>query len=483
MDFDYYTLKRLFETHSSIRLLRADNAPFVIAFLHDVFIKNNIHEIFHYQLLSRLDDFLYYLNNSEDEPRFSRNASAYLDEWSSDDRGWLRKYYRYGSDEACYDLSPASEKVLVWIGKLSRKHFIGTESRLNIIFDLLKQIAYGAETDTNARIAELKKQRDAINKEIDALERGEHVIADDAVLRDSYIQMESTARELLGDFREVEQNFRFLDRTVREKINSWSGNKGELIEEIFGDRDLILDSDQGRTFNAFWDFLMSPNSQEELTRLLENVFSIEAIQKLKPDNRIKRIHYDWLEAGEHTQRRVASLSQQLRRYLDNQVYLENRRVIQILESISSNSLKVRDMLPSGDFMSIDSMTADIDLYMERPLFSPPIEINFDSQITSAETGDIDTSQLYDQITVDKVMLRKNINTFLLEKGQVSLQEITQRYKLQCGAAELIVYLVIASEDENVIFDESVNETIEWEDDEGNIRRANCCRVVYCRGKS
>jgi hypothetical protein len=36
------------------------------------------------------------------------------------------------------------------------------------------------------------------------------------------------------------------------------------------------------------------------------------------------VHHDWLEAGEHTQRTVAQLSQQLRRFLDDRAFLENR---------------------------------------------------------------------------------------------------------------------------------------------------------------
>ncbi len=74
------------------------------------------------------------------------------------------------------------------------------------------------------------------------------------------------ARELLTDFREVEYNFRQLDRRVRERIALWEGSKGALLEEIMGERDLIADSDQGRSFRAFWDFLLSSRRQEELTR-------------------------------------------------------------------------------------------------------------------------------------------------------------------------------------------------------------------------
>jgi hypothetical protein len=66
--------------------------------------------------------------------------------------------------------------------------------------------------------------------------------------------LHATARELLSDFREVEQNFRNLDRSVRERIALWDGGKGALLETIIGERDAIADSDQGKSFRAFWDF-------------------------------------------------------------------------------------------------------------------------------------------------------------------------------------------------------------------------------------
>jgi hypothetical protein len=76
---------------------------------------------------------------------------------------------------------------------------------------------------------------------------------------------------MLSDFREVEQNFRLLDRSVRERIALWEGGKAALFDELMGRRDAIDDSDQGRSFRAFWDFLMSDSRQQELTALLETI--------------------------------------------------------------------------------------------------------------------------------------------------------------------------------------------------------------------
>jgi hypothetical protein len=74
--------------------------------------------------------------------------------------------------------------------------------------------------------------------------------------------------DLLRDFREVENNFRQLDKEVREKIATWDGRKGQLLEEILQERDAISDSDQGRSFQAFWNFLMPFDRQAELTEML-----------------------------------------------------------------------------------------------------------------------------------------------------------------------------------------------------------------------
>lgn len=194
-----------------------------------------------------------------------------------------------------------------------------------------------------------------------------------------------------GDFREVEHNFRLLDRKVREKIALWEGAKGALLDEIMGERDAIGDSDQGRSFRAFWDFLMSSRRQEELSERLDQVLSLPAVAALKPEPRTRRVHHDWLEAGEHTQRTVAQLSQQLRRFLDDRAFLENRRILDLLHGIESKALALREATPSGTVMHIDAMGADIELPLERPLFTPSVKPRLADLALVAGEDDIDTA--------------------------------------------------------------------------------------------
>ena len=317
------------------------------SFLHEVYLAPNVRSLARQEIVARLEDTLYLLRESFGPGAFPKEAAEYLDDWASDDRGWLRKYYPLDSDEPHYDLTPATEKALEWLAGLEEQRFIGTSSRLLTVFDLLRQMAEGSETDPEARVRELERKRSEIEAEMARIREGKMELMDDTALRERFIQVEMTARALLADFRAVEQNFRSLDRDVRERIATWEGAKGALLQEFFGERDAIADSDQGKSFRAFWDFLMSASRQEELTTLLERVFSLEAVRTLRPDRRLLRIHYDWLEAGEGAQRTVARLSEQLRRFLDEAAWLENRRIMELVRHVEQEAIRIRRDPPSG----------------------------------------------------------------------------------------------------------------------------------------
>ena len=253
----------------------------------------------------------------------------------------------------------------------------------------------GSETDPSQRIAELHKRRDDIDAEIARVLAGDVPLLDDTALKDRFQQFVPLARELLTDFREVEHNFRLLDRRVRERIALWEGAKGALLEEIMGERDAIADSDQGRSFRAFWDFLMSqPPAGGADGAARPRVDPCRRSPTSSRTPRTRRVHYDWLEAGEHTQRTVAQLSQQLRRFLDDQAWLENRRIMDILHGIEARALAVRDDAARGRVDEHRRAAADIDLPMERPLYTPAVKPLIADIALEAGEADMDAAALY-----------------------------------------------------------------------------------------
>ncbi|NLA75234.1 MAG: DUF3375 domain-containing protein, partial [Deltaproteobacteria bacterium] len=352
MALDYTTLDMLSLNHPAWRLLRSGHAPLIAGFLYRVFILPNLRNLSEADLVEALEDELFALREQLGQDAFPGTAKNYLNDWADNDKGWLRKFYPAGTDEPHFDLTPATEKAISWLEKLTERSFVGTESRLLTLFELLRQMSEGSQADPQARIDELQRRRKDIDDEISRVIAGDIPLLDDTALKERFQQFIQMARELLADFREVENNFRNLDRRVRERIALWEGAKGELLQKIMGERDAIADSDQGKSFQAFWDFLLSQSRQEELSRLLEQVLSLAPVKAMRPDARLHRVHYDWLEAGEHTQRTVAKLSEQLRRFLDDQAWLENRRIMDILRSIEAHALSLREDIPSGHFTSL-----------------------------------------------------------------------------------------------------------------------------------
>ena len=465
------------EHDSAWRLFRADHAPLILSFLQRVFVDGNARSLPAPQLVSELDDELYALNQRLGDGTFPKPAREYLNDWARPEVGWLRKYYPAGSDEPHFDATPSVEKALSWLRSLQTRSFVGTESRLNTLFDLLRQIVYGAEADPKVRLAELYERRQQIDREIADAERGEVTLLEPAALRDRYQQFATTARELLADFREVEANFRALDRQLRERIAAWNGSKGELLDEVLGDRDQIAESDQGRSFGAFYDFLLSPQRQAELTELLGKVQQLDAIDERDP--RMRRIHFDWVDAGEQTQATVRALSDQLRRFLDDQAWLENKRVMDLLANIESTALRVRDEGPPPLTFEIDGTAPVVALPFERPLYTPARSVPIDSAVETGDAGG-DADALFEQVYVDRAALASGVRRVLQRRGQVGLPELVEENPLEHGLAELVGYLSLTDEAFGVVFDEAVSDQVSWRDDDGRERVATLPRVTYVR---
>jgi hypothetical protein len=489
---DHTNLAALRHRHPAWRLLASPHAPLVVSFLHRVFVLPNVRLMSEADLAEALEDELFAVREQLGADAYPKGASEYLNEWAAPDKGWLRKFYKPGTDEAQFDLTPATEKAIAWLVSLTERPFVGTESRLLTLFALLEQISAGTEADPIKRVDDLRRKRAELDAEIARVLAGEAPLLDDTAVKDRFQQFQQLARELLADFREVEHNFRLLDRKVREKIALWEGAKGALLDEIMGERDAIGDSDQGRSFRAFWDFLMSSRRQEQLSERLDQVLALPAVAALKPEPRTRRVHHDWLEAGEHTQRTVARLSQQLRRFLDDRAFVENRRILELLRGIEGQALGLRGATPAGTVMHIDAMGAAVELPFERPLFTLNLKPRLADLALVAGEDAIDTARLFEQIVVDKARLRAAVQRALGRQPQITLRELLQAEPLHQGLAELVAYLELAHAGDGsgaldglrALVDDAVEEPIRWHASnavgEAVTREARVPRVIFTR---
>ena len=472
---DYEAATALRERHPAWRLLRAGNATLILSFLGHFFVEGNRGACSASEVADSLDDHLYALN--ADEVRYPKPPNAYLEDWAATDAGYLRRFYPPGDDEVHYEVTPAFEKAYGWVLGLRGRSFVGTESRLHTVVELLRQIVHGTEVQPEVRLAELHRRRAELDAEIAAVEAGYVPMLDATGVRDRYQQLSTTARELLSDFREVEENFRLLDRAAREKIAAWDGSKGELLAELVGSRSEIAGSDQGRSFQAFYDFLLSDQRQTELAELLAKVSVLDTIEA---DQRIRGIHHDWSEAADRAQRTVRQISEQLRRFLDDQVWLENRRVLDLVRSVEAVALDVRDHPPSFG-LEVDEPGIEIALPFERPLYQPPVAVAVESHIAEA-AEDVDAGLLFTQTYIDQARLAQTIRAVLPEDSSALLSDVIAVYPIEQGAAEIVGYLALNDDDLSIDMDDTDETVLDYPDpaDPEVVKRARLPKVTVRR---
>ena len=70
------------------------------------------------------------------------------------------------------------------------------------------------------------------------------------------------AKELLSDFKEVDDNFKDIIKQIYQRQTD-NEQKKDLLTYIFDAYSELKNSQQGRTFYAFWEFLLSAELQKK----------------------------------------------------------------------------------------------------------------------------------------------------------------------------------------------------------------------------
>ena len=432
----------LLVNNPAVRLLRKDSAPLIIAFLWAAFRERRQASYGGRDLTTLLSDFLFSAN--EVEVRYPRPARDYLESWTAD--GFLRQFYEDRAEEATFELTPAGEQALQWIAELDRREFVGAESRLLQVFDQLRELAEGTTQDQERRGEQLLARRAEIDRQLQALAEGELDRLDDTRIRERFFLAEETATKLLADFRQIEDNFRRLNAAAREELIVQSTDRGTVLAEIFNGREAILDTDQGRTFAAFWVFLMDQNRRDDLRRFLDQIFAQPELAAYRRGSFLHRMEHDLTDAGTRVIRTTDRLVEQLRRFLQSRAFLENQRTAQLITDIEQLAIAVKKDPPTQRRFATVEGKAKVNLTMDRGPFVPPDRLELPDGPPAAGRADtVVTDALFDQLYVDPAVLKGRLEVLLRDRDQITLGEVVAAMPPERGLSELIAYFGIATD--------------------------------------
>lgn len=466
MAAQFARLTALRQESAAWRLLASPQAPFVAAFFAREFLAPGRRRVAEAELLRDLEDAMQEAARARSERSeqsdleagegLIRPAREYLLMWSDEAHGWLRRFH--GADDApCYDLTAAAEHAVRFAAGLSKRGFLGTESRLRTVVHLLGEIAEDRDEDAAHRERILLEKRQAIDEELAELHRTGKVQPKLTAgqVRERYQQARETAESILEDFRALEEAFGALGRGLMHDIVTWQEGKGELLAKVFERGDVIRESEEGRSFALFWRFLMAGDRQAELDALLAAVSQVPELKEFAAQGGgLSGLLREWVAGAAAVQQTMEQLSRQLRRYVDERSMREERVIYQLIAGIERTASDVRKRPPRGDFAAIDLPHADISLPMDRKIFQPPQRTRL--QARTLEAGEAAEAQhmadggkalakALEVAAVDRKVLQKNIEETAKEHGEsdVTLAEVVKRHPLTEGLSELLAYFVLA----------------------------------------
>ncbi len=469
-------VKALIGSSTSLKLLRARNLHLIITFLHQEFKMIDSIGVPYQHLLLKLTDFLESVEYRDEEALesgriigFDERAKIYLDKWIDD--GYLRNLVDDTTKEPVVFLTTHTEKVFQVFELLREKEFVGTESKFRDIFNKLRDLVEKANPDQEKRLEELEKRKEEIEEEIRRIKIDSHITTyEDYQVKSGYEEANRLANELIGDFKEVEDNFKNITRKIYERQQQQDLTKGQLLEDTFDALYELKNTNQGKSFYAFWQFMLDDTRQEEFKKLTKEVYQVLEDRDIEMSSHSLRSLKSMLYmAARKVLDKNRLLADKLSREIMAKDQLESRKTRELMGNIRQLALlRLRQESNRETYLELDGVP-NIYLPLERKLGERPEENAFSAiakqgevKITDLESLD----KLHSPNLIDKKVLLANIYELLENRSQISLKEVVDVKKITKGLPELLAYVTLISTSPKFFINEESKENILFSDESG-----------------
>lgn len=432
----------------SLELLETKHRGLTIPFLVHAFMRN---EKTHSQkvLESSLIDYLQYINYIEDSEDSIINTESLeikarrkIAEWRI--AGFL--YQNITEEGTIYELSQYSLRTLDWIADQKRTEFVGTESKFKSVYDKIKDLLEYTDEDILKRKQILEKRKLDIQHKIDKLEAGEAVpVYDKTQITERFQDVLRTAKDLLIDFNEVEYNFKKISKDVSSKYATNEMLKKEALDLTFTALNELENSNQGKSFYAFWKFLIDTDYQEDWTKLIDELYSrLEKNEISHQDTFLKNLKRNLNQAALKVTDANSKMASKVARIIKD-TGINQKMTQQLIFDIKKMLVEISKQSKEPEIgIEIESKTHFI-LPLEPKLnYALKDEVIFTKKPERAVDVPIEAKslkKLFEHSGVDLLAIRNRIETALEEKGQTTLEEIIQTNGgITEGLSELFGYI-------------------------------------------
>jgi hypothetical protein len=481
---NYEQIKILIKNSPTVKMLRSNNAALIISFLQSKFKETNEQPISNSILIQKLADYLDELNYQDEDDEMDLSslnldsldrARKYIEQWTDEKNRYLSNYTDENSKEIMYVPTKHTSRVFQIVELLKDRRLVGTESKFKDIFNKLKELIENSIEDPVKKIEELEKRKAEIEDEIRKIKREKTVRTfEDYQIISRFDDVTKLTNELIGDFREVEENFKIIVRSIYEKQSDRSVSKGKLLQFTFDSLDELKQTDQGKSFYAFWNFLLDDASQEELKMLVNQVYEILEDRGIEYNEKFLRRAKTVLHlSGRKVWDSNNLLADKLSRIIAEKNLEERKKAKETINSIRNCALQLIDKKPRLDYYINIEGNPFVNLPMEKKLGEEQKISEFDEQPKQADNL-FDYDSLINLINtnhINRKELLNNIDAILNDKYVVTLKEVLDIYPVSKGLAEVLAYISLVQTIDKFFIKQEETEYLKFDFENGKYLKA------------
>ncbi|OYQ80559.1 hypothetical protein B9T19_04755 [Ignatzschineria sp. F8392] len=423
------------------KLLRADNAPYILAFISALFSEDK--EIPYTQARLKLDHYIKEGLQQNFWNAGEQSASDYLRAWIYE--GWLRE----SNDHLL--TTDASEIALRFVYSLQERRLGTTASHFRIVQEAVRDLTITLTQNVKERIALLQAEQIALQREIDDLQQYGIVPLKSEEKREKILEVFYLASQLTDDFRKIEEEIRQLDQSIRMKMIEQNRTKGEILTQILeAEETLFNKTEAGSSFESFYKLLCDAHHFNEFRLQLRHLVKSELGQYLKPTQ--QKYLYSLAQVLSREGERVRSIrrktTESLRTFIEHDLYEDNQAVAKLimrlerrLLQLKSEGVDVRNhLLPLSLPTGIPVITSP----MSMRLRTPDEEIEVGNIVTQKNSRTVSATILNYLETVNILELAQKVKSLLIERNTaLSIGQILEDLPPRFGLEEVVAHIRIA----------------------------------------
>lgn len=446
------------------RLLRADTAPLILAFLGELFVEVNEVPIDR----ARTELELYLSKNGSTEAEPSVAARLYINQWV--DAGYLVEQHQKVT------MTAVTQAALHFVESFGRRDSSVTASHLETVNQEMGRLLVELSPD----IAE--RQR-LIEEQIAALEESKTRLLEGRVQELTAAQKRERVRHLYGlatalaqDFRALEEDMRLHEAAIRQRILDENDTRGDVLTGVLDAEDVMRQSPAGLAFDGFYALLGDEERNAAFRGQIRRLMALGVSSFLSPEEAriLNDLVHHLLMQSERVIARRRSAIESLRGYIQSGVQKEQRAVDRLLKQAErlAAALATRQDIDWHSDLSITLSTGKVRLSTPMALLvTMPAESGDEGPVedhVAKRSLDGDALALFSGLRLVDVAARAR--DVLRRTGARTLGDLTVLEPVKGGIEEVLALVRIAQAVGATRF-EGQSETIYFTDERNRLMKA------------